>query len=179
MSITTKTGDNGTTSLIGGERISKNDIRIDAYGTVDELNATIGISLGHVQNNETKTCLTQIQHDLFTIGAELSALTQKKLAMNLPAIQEKHITFLENNLYPLEEKLPKQTSFLLPSGTLGAAHLHLARTVCRRAERNCVACSEKYPLNPVLIKYLNRLSDLLFLFARFENQTFGEETVKY
>lgn len=179
MSIATKTGDKGETSLIGGERLKKNDVRLEAYGTVDELNASIGVALCHIENSAIRNILEQIQHDLFTLGAELASLTQKELTMNIPRVTTEHLQFLDEALKTTEESLPKQKAFILPNGTLGAAQLHFARTICRRAERRAVGC-DMLPINPLIIKYLNRLSDLLFLFARAENQgKIPEQEVKY
>ncbi|HLC32537.1 MAG TPA: ATP:cob(I)alamin adenosyltransferase, partial [Candidatus Nanoarchaeia archaeon] len=123
--------------------------------------------------------LLQVQHDLFTVGAELSALGTKKLEIELPAITSEHVDFLDEALKATETVLPSQKRFILPNGTPGAAHLHMARTICRRAERRVSACDKLNP-NPEVMKYLNRLSDLLFLFARAENQgKVKEEYVKY
>ncbi|PIN74633.1 ATP:cob(I)alamin adenosyltransferase [Candidatus Woesearchaeota archaeon CG10_big_fil_rev_8_21_14_0_10_37_12] len=173
MSIATKTGDKGETSLLGGTRVSKYDIRIEAYGTVDELNAAIGVALCYVESPGVKDTLYQIQHDLFTIGAELAALATQ--ISKTPKITEKHLNNVEQAIERVESMLPKQTEFILPKGTKGATQLHLARTICRRAERKVVACKEHYAINPDIVKYLNRLSDLLFLFARKENQGKDEE----
>ena len=176
MSIATKTGDKGETSLLGGERIRKNDVRIEAYGTVDELNAALGVALAYVEGAAIKEVLTQVQHDLFTVGAEIAAMTSKQLTMEIPRIMPEHLEFIDTALVTTENLLPTQRAFILPNGTGGAAHLHLARTICRRAERRVVACTE-FNLNPEIIKYLNRLGDLLFLFARAENQGKTDETV--
>lgn len=180
MSIATKTGDKGDTSLVGGERVRKTDPRIEAYGTVDELNACIGVALAYMTNSHLKTILTTVQHDLFTIGAELASITSKKLTMDLPRVSNKHLDSLDAELLVLEQQLPAQTSFILPNGTPAASHLHLARTICRRAERRVVECAQQHELNIELLKYLNRLSDYLFLCARKENQGHvAEEKVRY
>ena len=176
MSIATKTGDKGETSLIGGCRIIKNDIRIETYGTVDELNASIGVALAYAKNKTVVETLSKVQHHLFTIGAEIAALTPKKLDMKLPKTEAMHVEFLDSVLHPTEKSLPQQKEFILPNGTESGAHLHLARTICRRTERTLIACREKYDVNPEAIKYLNRLSDLLFLFARLENLGKVKET---
>ncbi len=178
MSIATKTGDKGQTSLLGGERVHKNDVRIETYGTVDELNAAIGVALCYIESPAIKEVLVQVQHDLFTIGAELATLGVK-LEKEFPKTTEEHVHFLDAALTMTEQALPAQKEFILPQGTKAAAHLHLARTICRRAERRTSAC-EKLEPNPEIIRYLNRLSDLLFLFARAENQGKAkEEGVKY
>jgi len=180
MSIATKTGDKGETSLIGGERLKKNDSRLEAYGTVDELNAALGVALAYTQGKAIRDVLSQVQHDLFTIGAELAALTAKTLTMDLPRITAEHLAFIDEALVTTENILPPQKSFIIPNGTESGAHLHLARTICRRAERAVVNCSDKHQINSEIIKYLNRLGDLLFLFARAENQgKIPEEAVKY
>jgi len=179
MSIATKTGDKGQTSLLGGERVHKNDVRIETYGTVDELNAAVGVALAYVQSSAIKNVLLQVQHDLFTVGAELSSLGTKKLEIELPKITPEHVDFLDEAVKATETALPAQKGFILPNGTPGAVHLHMARTICRRAERRVSACDKLNP-NPEVMKYLNRLSDLLFLFARAENQgKVKEEYVKY
>lgn len=179
MSIATKTGDKGETSLIGGDRVRKNDVRIEAYGTVDELNALLGVCLTTIESPAVKSVISQVQHDLFTIGAELAALNGRQMSMPLPRLDEEHMAFIDSALETTEGSLPPQRNFILPKGTPGAAHLHLARTVCRRAERAVAACDSHTP-NPTILKYLNRLSDLLFLFARLENKGKApEEAVQY
>ena len=179
MSIATKTGDKGQTSLLDGERVHKNDVRIETYGTVDELNAAIGVALVYVHSTAIKEVLLQVQHDLFTIGSELSSLATKKLEIELPKTTAEHVDFLDEAVKATEHALTPQKGFILPNGTPGAAHLHMARTICRRAERRVSACDQLNP-NPEIMKYLNRLSDLLFLFARAENKGKAtEEYVKY
>lgn len=173
MSIVTKSGDKGDTSLIGGERVEKDDPRIEAYGTIDELNAILGMVLSYSKNSVVNNVLTHVQNHLFTIGAELAAL-DGKVAANIPHIQSKHTVLIEKVVYDVEKELPKQTGFILPKGTVSASFLHFARTVCRRAERNIVKCRQ-FKLNPETVKYLNRLSDLLFILARLENKGEAEE----
>ena len=175
MSIVTKGGDKGETSLLGGQRVPKTDPRIQAYGDVDELNASIGVALAYTKNSAAKKILHQVQNDLFRIGAELAALGTK--FTKLPRITPAHTDTIEKEVYRVEAILPKQKSFILPAGNESAAHLHLARTVCRRAERSAVACGQKYQI-PEIIKYINRLSDLLFIYARLENKG-KDEPVKY
>ncbi len=172
MSIVTKGGDKGETSLLGGQRVPKTDSRIEAYGTVDELNATIGIAQAYSENEEIKKVLHQVMNDLFRIGAELSALGTK--FTQFPKITEEHILAIEKEVYRVESILPKQTSFILPAGNKSSVHLHFARAVCRRAERKTIALSSA---NPDIVKYLNRLSDLLFIYARLENKK--DEPVNY
>ena len=177
MSIATKTGDKGETSLLGGTRVKKTDIRIEAYGTVDELNSVIGICMNKIHNKEINTTLSKVQNDLFRIGAELSSLgTNTKI--NIPKITEKQLKYIEEALIDVETTLPQQKEFILPRGTESSAFLHFSRTICRRAERTVIQCQEKYEVSNLIIQYLNRLSDLLFLFARKENQG-NEQRVTY
>lgn len=172
MSIITKGGDKGETSLLGGKRVPKTDVRIEAYGTVDELNATIGMALCHTKKS---TLLPQTQNDLFKIGAELSAADTQ--FTNYPKITQEDADRMEKEVHIIEQALPKQTGFILPRGTQAAAALHLARTVCRRAERAVVECAQQHKIRPELVIYLNRLSDLLFIYARQENSK--DEQVNY
>lgn len=154
----------------------KTDPRIEAYGTVDELNAAIGLALNYVKNKQTKKTLIQAMNDLFRVGAELAAAGTS--FRKIPKITARHTENIEKKIYAIEKKLPKQKSFILPLGTLGAAHLHLAKAICRRAERKIVYLKSYQEFNPEIIKYLNRLSDLLFICARLENK--GKDVpVKY
>jgi cob(I)alamin adenosyltransferase len=176
MSIVTKGGDKGETSLLGGQRVPKHDLRIEAYGSVDELNAAIGVALTYAKDKTAKKMLHQVLNDLFRIGAELAATGTK--FTKYPKITAAHTDAIEKEVYRVESKLPKQRSFILPAGNEGAAHLHLARAICRRAERRVMQCREKFDIDPEIIKYLNRLSDLLFIYARLENKG-KDEPVKY
>ena len=153
----------------------KTDLRIEAYGDVDELNAAVGVALTYVKDKQAKKILHQVLNDLFRIGAELAALgaTFKRF----PKITADHTEKIEREVYRIEAKLPKQKSFILPAGNESATHLHLARAICRRAERKAVACQQNYPI-PEIVKYLNRLSDLLFIYARLENKD-KDEAVSY
>lgn len=166
MKIYTKTGDKGKTSLFGGERVDKDDIRVECYGTVDELNSIIGLTVSEITNTEVKKTLQQIQNDLFSLGGELATSIKKEF---ISPINQKHIEFLENQIDHFEEKLPPLKQFILPGGSKGAALLHLARSVCRRSERLVVKSSKNNVISENIIIYLNRLSDLLFVLARFEN----------
>jgi cob(I)alamin adenosyltransferase len=168
MKIYTKTGDDGTTGLFGGGRVAKASPRVEAYGTVDELNAVLGVVLAVSPSAFTKEVLTPIQSELFTIGAELACEPGKedKLRMNLVGANE--ATRLEQAIDQAELSLKPLSSFVLPGGTLASAQLHIARTVCRRAERRVLA-TETETRREVVI-YLNRLSDLLFTLARYENE---------
>ena len=167
MPITTKKGDSGETSLCTGERVRKNDIRIQCCGAVDELNASLGVALNYVSNDSVKQILEQIQQDLFTLGAEIACHAEIKTS-------KEQVEFLEKTIEAVESNLPEQKSFLMPKGTKATTFLHLARTVCRRAERLVVAVPENkntnQKINPELLRYLNRLGDLLYLLARAENQ---------
>ncbi|MEE9431619.1 MAG: cob(I)yrinic acid a,c-diamide adenosyltransferase [Melioribacteraceae bacterium] len=170
MKIYTKTGDEGKTSLFGGQRVLKDDLRIEAYGTTDELNALLGVVLSEPLTDEITELLIQIQNDLFIVGAELATpLETRKGKSIIPELSKESIELLENNIDKTEEKLPALKSFILPSGTKSASLLHFARTVCRRAERNVVKLSKEVELNENVVMYLNRLSDLLFVLARYEN----------
>jgi len=175
MSIVTKKGDNGETTLLGGGKVSKTDLRIEAYGTVDELNASIGVALSYTKNSNAKKILHQAQNDLFKIGAEIAALGTK--FTKIPKITAKHAITIEKEVYQIEKQLPTQKSFILPTGNQSATHLHLSRTICRRAERRVMNCHQKYKVRGELIRYLNRLGDLLFIYARLENNK--DEPVKY
>jgi cob(I)alamin adenosyltransferase len=168
--IYTKTGDKGETGLVGGTRVRKHDLRVEAYGTVDEANAVIGLVRLHAKA-EADAMLHRIQHDLFDLGADLATPGihkpgKSKIALRIVPAQVKR---LENEIDGLNKNLAPLNSFVLPGGTQEAAHLHLARTVVRRAERIVCALAEQEPVNPVAIQYLNRLSDLLFVLARARN----------
>ena len=173
MKIYTKTGDNGTTGLLGGTRVPKDHLRVVAYGDVDELNALLG-----VVKAETKGSLARlvghIQRDLFALGAHLAdptaRLARRKAKATVGAAQTRR---LERAIDKAEAGLPALTSFILPGGTSLGAHLHLARTVCRRAERAVITLNRDTPLDPRLLEYVNRLSDLLFVLARAANHTAG------
>lgn len=165
MKIYTKTGDGGTTALYGGKRLSKADLRIEAYGTVDELNASIGLAATYLEEKEYTDVLQGIQSRLFDIGTHLAAEPGKKNLI-LPEIPEASVTLLEQYIDKMNETLPELKFFILPGGNKAAAVCHLARTVCRRAERTVVRLSEHDEIAPVLTQYLNRLSDFMFVLAR-------------
>lgn len=169
--IYTRTGDKGTTGLGNGDRVDKDSLRVEAYGTVDELNSAAGLVLAAELPADIRACLTRIQHELFEIGAELSLPGYRK-------ITSEHVTLLERDLDQLNERLPPLEEFVLPGGSRAAATCHLARTICRRAERRAWAATEVATLNPELLRYLNRLSDLLFVMARvLARQNGGQETL--
>lgn len=162
MKIYTRTGDHGETSLFGGKRVAKNDTRIEAYGTVDELNSFLGSITGFDE-------IPAIQSDLFEIGAHLASPGTSRF----PGVDESRITALEQSIDAMERELAPLTSFILPGGSAAAAQIHIARTVCRRAERRVVALEDDTPATQSTIAYLNRLSDWLFVAARFANHRAG------
>lgn len=165
LKIYTKTGDKGQTSLIGGTRIPKFDIRIEAYGTVDELNSNIGLVRDQEIDENSKNILIEIQDRLFTIGSLLAADPEKN-KMALPQILELDIELLEKEIDVMNEQLPEMKFFVLPGGHSTISFCHLARCVCRRAERCVLRLNEVQPVNELIYKYLNRLSDYLFVLAR-------------
>lgn len=168
MKIYTKTGDSGKTSLIGGTKVLKSDPRIEAYGTVDELNSHIGLVSDYCNDEEVKNILKEIQDRLFTIGSELACDPQKGIKMKLPDLHESDIELLENEMDKMDAKLPVMKNFILPGGMPAVSFMHVARCVCRRAERCCVNLQEHDgAVEPLIIKYLNRLSDYLFMLSRY------------
>ena len=174
MKIYTKTGDAGQTGLIDGSRVSKDDARVVAYGEVDELSATIGLARAHLADVPGRALLHDIQKDLFALGAQLAdpqaRIGSRKLKAAVSAAQ---VEGLERAIDERQAVLPPLQAFLLPGGTAGAAFLHLARTVCRRAERAAVSLARSEKVDPLIVAYLNRLSDLLFVLAREENLRAG------
>ncbi len=166
MKIYTKTGDDGTTGLIGGSRVKKYDVKLEAYGTVDELNSHIGLILATEIDDRTKQFLLQVQSKLFIIGAQLATDVNTSSFKEQIPCREEDILVMEQEIDYLLEELPQLQNFLLPSGSIGTAYAHVARTVCRRAERRIVELAEKEEVNENLIKYVNRLSDYLFALAR-------------
>jgi cob(I)alamin adenosyltransferase len=167
--VYTKAGDGGQTSLVGGARVSKSSVRVDAYGDVDELSSLIGLSRTMPQDEEVDAVLGTIQNDLFTLGADLASPSE----IEVPRIDESFIAKLEELADRFLSELEPLKEFILPGGSQAGATLHLARTVARRAERRAVALSESEPVNPQTIVYLNRLSDLLFILARAVNRRAG------
>lgn len=168
MKIYTKTGDGGKTSLIGGTKVFKSSPRIEAYGTVDELNSYIGLVSDFSNNDHVKDILKEIQDRLFTIGSELACDPGKETRMSLPDLHETDVELLEKEMDKMDEELPVMKHFILPGGLPVVSFAHVARCVCRRAERCCVNLREKEEkVDGLIIKYLNRLSDYLFTLARF------------
>ena len=174
MKIYTKTGDNGTTGLLGGTRVPKDHLRVAAYGDVDELNALLGLVKSEAEGSLSRL-LGQIQRDLFALGAQLAdpsaRVARRKAKATVGAAQTRR---LERAIDKAEAGLPALTAFILPGGTSLGAHLHLARTVCRRAERAVITLNRDSPLDPRLLEYVNRLSDLLFVLARAANHAAGQ-----
>ncbi len=168
MKIYTKTGDKGTTSLIGGTKVPKSHLRIEAYGTVDELNSYTGLCKDLIGDNHSITILQEIQDRLFTIGSSLACDPEKEPKMKIPDLKEEDIDLLEKEMDKMTDKIPAMKSFILPGGHPVISHLHIARCICRRAERCCVRLeTEQKEVEPIIIKYLNRLSDYLFILARY------------
>ena len=171
--VYTRTGDDGTTGLGGGQRVPKDSLRIEAYGTVDELNSVLGVALASGLNEAIAVPLRSIQNELFHLGSDLCILEEDKAKTPVPRIEERHVVSLEKLMDRLSEELTPLENFILPGGTPGAAHLHVARTVCRRAERLVVALARDEPVGAFTVRYLNRLSDALFVMARHENKRRG------
>jgi len=171
MKIYTKTGDRGDTGLFGGTRVSKASLRVACYGDVDELNSVLGLVAAHAPSDADalRTLLQRLQAELFVLGAELATTTAKHVNVGVSLLAEDDVVRLEHEIDALEGELGPLTTFVLPGGSPCAAWLHLARTVCRRAERSAVALCDHEPLRPELLRYLNRLSDLLFVAARHAN----------
>jgi cob(I)alamin adenosyltransferase len=168
MKIYTKTGDKGTTSLIGGTRVSKAHLRIEAYGTVDELNSFIGLCKDVLTDNGQKEIVQEVQDRLFTIGSALACDPDKETKMKIPDLKEEDISLLEKEIDKMNGILPPMKSFILPGGHTTVSHIHITRCVCRRAERACIRLQEENSeVDPIIPKYLNRLSDYLFILARY------------
>lgn len=185
MKIYTKTGDKGTTALFGGTRVPKHHIRIDSYGTVDELNSYIGLIRDQEMDPRSKEILIHIQDKLFTVGAVLATdpdkmtLKNGKDRLNIPKIDEEDILLLETEMDAMDASLPPMTHFVLPGGHTTVSYCHIARTVCRRAERIASALMELEPFDAHTLTYLNRLSDYLFVLARKLSQDLQAEEIKW
>lgn len=171
--VYTRTGDGGDTALGGGQRRPKHDLRVETYGTVDELSSAIGLALAAILEPPLASTLTRIQNELFHLGADLCVLEEDKARMPMPRIEARHVSALESLMDELSTEIPPLANFVLPGGSEGAARLHLARTVCRRAERLLAALAEREAVGDQTLAYLNRLSDALFVMARFENHRRG------
>jgi len=185
MKVYTKTGDTGTTALFGGTRVPKHHIRIESYGTVDELNSHIGLIRDQNISDLYKKVLIEVQDRLFTVGAILATPPEKETLKNgQPRLQnleivESDIIFLENEIDKMDEALPPMTHFILPGGHTIVSYCHIARCVCRRAERLAVHLNDIEPTNELVIKYLNRLSDYLFVLARKLSSDLNAEEVQW
>jgi cob(I)alamin adenosyltransferase len=175
MKIYTRTGDGGETALFGGGRVSKHHVRVMAYGGVDELNSALGVAIATPPTETDHDFLERVQRDLFAIGGQLAAPDPARVQATLAKaeIDERRIAEMERIIDRADGVLPPLASFILPGGAPKAAALHLARTVCRRAERGVVALHEHEPVAPIILTYLNRLSDLLFTLARLANHQAG------
>lgn len=167
MKIYTKTGDRGTTALVGGKRVPKTHVRLEAYGTVDELNAVLGWLLCEVKGLDCEPLLCRVQHRLFAVGAELA--TERTALPEVPPVCEDAVLELEREMDRMSDLLPPLKAFILPGGGKAAAVCHVARTVCRRAERDIFRVAELAPVDEVLMRFMNRLSDYLFVLARLLN----------
>ncbi|MDT8417227.1 MAG: cob(I)yrinic acid a,c-diamide adenosyltransferase [Lutibacter sp.] len=172
MKIYTKTGDTGKTSLFGGARVPKYHLRIEAYGTVDELNSYIGLIRDQKIDQHTTEILLKIQNELFTLGSMLATPPEKEILksgkerLNINKISEESVTLLENEIDLMNESLPQMTHFILPGGHTSVSFCHITRCICRRAERITTQLSDESTINPNILVYLNRLSDYLFVLAR-------------
>jgi len=173
MKIYTKTGDAGDTGLFGGARVSKACPRVEAYGEIDELNSVLGLALAEPFDDSVTALLTDVQSRLFDLGAELATAPDSKVALGIPLIGDEQVGALESAIDRAESELEPLKTFVLPGGSRAAAHLHLARTVCRRAERRLVALASEETVRPEAIRYVNRLSDALFVLARLANHRAG------
>ena len=171
--VYTRTGDDGTTGLGGGQRVAKDSPRIEAYGTVDELSSAIGVAIALGLEPRLAETLARIQNELFNLGSDLCILEEDKATMPVPVIEARNVDALERLMDELSEELPPLDNFILPGGSPGAAQLHVARTVCRRAERLTIALARLESVGPFVVKYLNRLSDALFVMSRYESSKRG------
>ena len=180
IKIYTKTGDLGKTSLIGGTKVPKSHIRIDTYGTVDELNSWIGVVGDYASDAHTKSILKEIQDRLFTVGSSLACDPDKEPLMKIPDLKESDITLLEREIDHMNDVLAPMKFFVLPGGNLAVSQTHIARCVCRRAERCCVNMQEQEIfVEPLVIKYLNRLSDYLFVLSRYFSHQLGIQEIPW
>lgn len=180
VKIYTKTGDKGTTSLIGGTKVPKSHRRIEAYGTVDELNAFIGLCRDHLQADQVPQVLQEVQDRLFTIGSALACDPDKEPRLKIPDLTETDILLLETEIDKMTETLPPMKSFILPGGHVTVSTLHVARCVCRRAERCIVRLQKKKEeIEPLIIRYLNRLSDYLFVLGRYAAHRLHAEEIPW
>jgi cob(I)alamin adenosyltransferase len=173
--IYTRTGDEGLTGLGGGQRVPKDSARVEAYGTVDELNSQLGVALTAGLTDRVDGELRRIQNELFDLGADLATPAVSQARHPVPTVEARHIEALERLIDDLNEVVGPLANFLLPGGSRGASAIHVARTICRRAERNVTTLAREEPIGPTVLPYLNRLSDALFVMARYENHKRGVE----
>lgn len=174
MKIYTKTGDKGETSLFGGKRVQKSSLRISTYGTVDELNASLGLAICSVKDENVKSVLLKLQNQLFIVGADLATpLEVESKNISIPRVTEAEIHESEKAIDFFDSHMEALRYFILPGGAVSAAQLHVARTICRRAEREVVLLAQQEEINQNIVIFLNRISDLLFVLSRFENKTAG------
>lgn len=173
--IYTKTGDKGMTSLVGGKRVAKAHVRLDAYGTTDELNSFVGFLSEKIEDEHDLKILSYIQHKLFTVGSYLATETEAIPPKAASIITEKDIKLLESEMDSIDSKLPLLKQFVLPGGSESAARAHICRTVCRRTERCIYRVKEEFPVDDQILMFINRLSDYFFLLARKESNKNGEE----
>jgi len=173
--VYTKTGDSGKTSLVGGMRVPKSHIRLEAYGTIDELNSFVGLLICQINEDETSKILSFIQHKLFTVGSYLATETESIAPKEKSIIHEEDISLLENEMDKMDSELPPLRNFILPGGNEAAARAHVCRSICRRAERCIYRVKDDYPVDDDILKFVNRLSDYFFLLARKEANKTGEE----
>lgn len=177
--VYTRSGDDGTTGLGGGQRVPKDSLRIETYGTVDELNSTLGTAVASGLDPLLIQAFELIQNDLFHLGSDLCILEEDKARLPVPRIEPRHVEALETLMDEMQAELTPLENFILPGGTPGAAHLHVARCVCRRAERLAVSLARQEQIGDEVIRYLNRLGDALFVMARYENARKGVPDVMW
>jgi len=177
--IYTRRGDDGSTGLFGGPRVRKDDLRVAAYGDVDELNSALGVAREELPEGDLRARIDALQSELFTLGAELATPDADQAPKEVPRIGTEHVTRLEQEIDRLTGELPEMKNFILPGGSRAGAALHLCRTVCRRAERKAVSLADGSPVSPQALAYLNRLSDLLFVMARAANLRAGGREIPW
>jgi len=178
VKIYTKTGDEGFTGLIGGTKVLKSNFRIESYGNIDELNSHLGLLGDYITDRDIKKVLCEIQNNLFVIGSQLACDDNKDIKMQLPELKENDVLLLEEEIDRMNEELPALTHFILPGGHILVSCIHISRSVCRRAERSCVNLKEQdLFIEPLILQYLNRLSDYLFVLARYIGKQLNVEEV--